>query len=69
MPSPAPTDKHAISFDVARQFRAVGAENDSRGAVLAPNRVELLNLYFGLARLGAVQVPLNPFLTGEFLRH
>jgi carnitine-CoA ligase len=38
-------------------------------ATLSPNRPELLELFYGVARAGAAQVPLNAFLKGEFLRH
>jgi crotonobetaine/carnitine-CoA ligase len=48
---------------------ALGVRKGDRVATLAPNRIELLELFFGLARAGAIQVPLNAFLKGEFLRH
>src|SRR5581483_1200255 len=38
-------------------------------ALLSANRIELVELFFACARLGAVQVPLNTFLKGEFLRY
>src|ERR1700752_1037631 len=40
-----------------------------RVATLAPNRTELLELFYGVAKTGAAQVPLNAYLKGEFLRH
>jgi crotonobetaine/carnitine-CoA ligase len=40
-----------------------------RVATLAPNRSELLELFAGLARAGAIQVPLNAYLKGTFLQH
>ena len=36
---------------------------------MAPNRIELLELFAGLARVGAIQVPINAYLKGTFLRH
>jgi crotonobetaine/carnitine-CoA ligase len=40
-----------------------------RVATLATNRSELLELFAGLARAGVIQVPLNAYLKGTFLRH
>jgi crotonobetaine/carnitine-CoA ligase len=40
-----------------------------RVALLMPNRIEFVEAYFALAKLGAIQVPLNAFLKGDFLRH
>jgi len=40
-----------------------------RVAVLLPNREEHLPLFFGAAKAGAVIVPLNAWLKGEFLRY
>jgi carnitine-CoA ligase len=57
------------SDEVAAGFHARGVRQGGRVAVLAPNRVEMLELFFGLAKLGAIQVPLNAFLKGSFLKH
>lgn len=38
-------------------------------AVILLNRLEMVELYFGAARAGLVQVPLNAFLKGDFLQH
>jgi crotonobetaine/carnitine-CoA ligase len=38
-------------------------------AILSANRIEMVELFFACARLGAVQVPINTFLKGEFLRY
>ena len=54
---------------VAAGFAALGVRPGDRVATLAPNRIELLELLFGLARAGAIQVPLNAYLKGAFLRH
>jgi crotonobetaine/carnitine-CoA ligase len=54
---------------LAAGFASLGVRMGDRVATLAPNRVELLELFYGLARAGAIQVPLNAFLKGEFLRH
>jgi len=54
---------------VAAGFAVLGITKGDRVAIIAPNRIEMVELFFGLARLGAVQLPLNAFLKGEFLRH
>jgi crotonobetaine/carnitine-CoA ligase len=48
---------------------AVGVEPGSRVAVLARSSLESVELFFALASLGAINVPLNIFLKGEFLRY
>jgi crotonobetaine/carnitine-CoA ligase len=70
-------DDHGFSFGeidtvadaVAGGFAAAGIRPGDRVATLAPNRVEILELFHGLARAGAVQVPVNAYLRGAFLRH
>lgn len=59
----------ARSEQVAAGFARHGVVKGDRVAILSPNRVEVLELFFGLAKLGAIQVPINVFLKGEFLRH
>lgn len=54
---------------VAAGIASIGVKKGDRIAILAPNRPEVLELYFACAKLGAVQVPLNAFLKGEFLRY
>jgi crotonobetaine/carnitine-CoA ligase len=54
---------------VAMGLAALGVERGARVAFIAPNRPEVLELVFAVARLGAIQVPLNYFLKGAFLRH
>jgi len=44
---------------VAAAFRMLGATKQTRVGILLANRVEYLDLWFGLSRIGAVQVPLN----------
>ncbi|MCC8982879.1 class I adenylate-forming enzyme family protein [Bradyrhizobium acaciae] len=43
----------------ARALRAFGVSKGDRMAVMLPNRIEFPILWFGLAKLGAVLVPLN----------
>src|SRR5262249_54054838 len=54
---------------LAAGLATLGARPGERVAMLAPNRTELLELFYGIAKTGAAQVPLNAFLKGEFLLH
>ncbi len=58
---------------VAAALAAAGLETGDRVAVLAGNRPEFLELYFGSARAGAIVVPVNYRLTprelADVLRH
>lgn len=46
-----------------------GVRPGDRVASMMPNRDEAVDLFFACALLGAIQVPLNVFLKGEFLRY
>ena len=54
---------------LAGGIAALGVAKGDRVAVVLPNRLEYLLTFFALAKLGAIQVPINPYLKGEFLRH
>lgn len=54
---------------LAAGFVALGIGAGDRVAILCPNRVEMLELFFALSRIGAIQVPLNAYLKGAFLKH
>jgi crotonobetaine/carnitine-CoA ligase len=54
---------------VASGLGSLGVERGDRVAFVCPNRPEMLELFLGCARLGAIQVPLNAYLKGEFLRY
>jgi crotonobetaine/carnitine-CoA ligase len=54
---------------LAAGLERLGVGKGDRVATLATNRAEILELFYGLARAGAVQVPLNAYLKGTFLRH
>lgn len=58
-----------IAGAVASGLFALGLGRGSRVASMMPTRHESVEIIFGLARLGAVQAPVNVFLKGEFLRH
>ena len=58
-----------VAAGLAATLAEAGVAAGERVAFLVPNRMERIDLFFACARLGAVQVPLNTFLKGEFLRH
>jgi crotonobetaine/carnitine-CoA ligase len=57
------------SSRTAAGLRALGVERGDRVAVLAENSVEFAEVVFACSKLGAVEVPVNVYLRGEFLRH
>jgi crotonobetaine/carnitine-CoA ligase len=54
---------------VAAGLAAAGVAQGDRVAIVCGNRIEMLELFFAVAKLGAIQVPLNAYLKGEFLRY
>ena len=54
---------------IARGLLSRGLVPGDRVAVLLPNSPEFVELIFACSRAGLVQVPLNAFLKGDFLRH
>jgi crotonobetaine/carnitine-CoA ligase len=59
----------AQSDRVAAALLAAGVEKGDRVAINLPNRLEYIVLIYAIAKAGAIQVPLNTYLRGEFLRH
>jgi crotonobetaine/carnitine-CoA ligase len=57
------------SESIANALAELGVEAGERVAILTPNRIEMLELLFALAKRGAIQVPLNAYLKGQFLRY
>src|ERR1700753_968323 len=55
----------ALAAGLAR----LGVGKGEQIAMLAPHRIEILELFYGAAKTGAAQVPLNAYLKGEFLLH
>jgi len=51
----------------AHMLSGLGVRKGDRVATLLPNTLELLELYWACARIGAVAVPLSPLLTGAGL--
>ncbi len=52
-------EAHARANRVANAFHALGASRGTRVGILLRNRIEYLDLWFGLSRLGAIQLPIN----------
>jgi crotonobetaine/carnitine-CoA ligase len=63
----AETDRRTDA--VAAGLAEAGVDQGDRVAVISSNRPEMLELFFALAKLGAIHVPLNVFLKGDFLRY
>lgn len=47
----------------------LGVTKGDRVATILPNRIEHVELIFACARIGAIHVPVNVFLKGDFLRY
>lgn len=60
---------HARTDALAGALAELGVGKLDRVAIVMPNRLEYLLSFFALAKLGAIQVPINPYLKGDFLRH
>ena len=54
---------------VASYVASLGVGHGERVALLLPNGLDFVRYWLGLGRLGAVVVPINTALTGEFLLH
>lgn len=50
-------------------LQALGVKKGDRVAIILPNCMEYVVAIFAVAKLGAIQVPVNTYLRGEFLRH
>jgi crotonobetaine/carnitine-CoA ligase len=68
---------HSVSFRaadrrsnrVANAFAALGVGKDIRVAILLSNRLEYLDLWFGLAKIGAIELPINTGFRSKQIRH
>jgi carnitine-CoA ligase len=54
---------------IAGALADIGIAKGDRVAIMLPNREEAVLGTLALAKLGAIQIPINPYLKGEFLRH
>ena len=62
-------DFNLISSQVACGMQDIGVEKGDKVAIILPNCPEYPFLWFGLSRLGAVEVPLNTAHKGEILKY
>jgi len=53
----------------ANAFKDLGIVKGDKVSIMLPNCPEFLHIWFGLAKCGAVEVPVNTSYKGEFLRH
>ena len=53
----------------ANAFKDLGIAKGDKVSIMLPNCPEFLYVWFGLAKCGAVEVPVNTSYKGEFLRH
>ena len=53
----------------ANAFSNLGIKKGDKVSIMLPNCPEFLYVWFGLAKIGAVEVPVNTSYKGEFLRH
>src|SRR5665811_281967 len=58
-----------LSDECALGFLHLGLAKDDKVGIMLPNCPEFLQLWFGSAKIGAVEVPINTSYKGEFLRH
>src|SRR5262245_26179044 len=54
---------------LAAGLASIGVTKGDRVASILPNSIDHVDLIFACARLGAIHVPVNVFLKGEFLRY
>jgi crotonobetaine/carnitine-CoA ligase len=58
-----------LSNRCAHAYRKLGILKNDKVSFMLPNCPELIFLWFGAAKVGAVEVPINTSYKGEFLRH
>jgi crotonobetaine/carnitine-CoA ligase len=58
-----------ITNHAANAFRSIGITKGDKVAIMLPNCPEFLFTWFGLAKVGAVEVLINIQLKGTFLKH
>src|SRR3972149_8764332 len=62
-------EANARANRVANAFRALGATKGTRVGILLRTRLEYLDIWFGLSKIGAVQVPLNTEYKSQQILH
>lgn len=54
---------------LARRLAELGVERGDRVTLVLPNSIAFVELWFAAAKLGAIEVPVNPELKGKLLAH
>jgi carnitine-CoA ligase len=62
-------EMHARAERLASGLASLGVGKGDRVASILPNTIEHADLIFACARLGAIHVPVNVFLKGDFLQY
>jgi carnitine-CoA ligase len=62
-------DIHRFSNRCANGFQKLGIVKGDNISIMLPNCPEFLYVWFGLSKIGGVEVPINTSYKGEFLRH
>lgn len=62
-------DMERLSNSCAHGFTELGLTKGDKVSIMLPNCPEFLHVWFGAAKIGAVEVPINTAYKGEFLRH
>jgi crotonobetaine/carnitine-CoA ligase len=62
-------DLDRASSRVATGLQTLGLGRGDRAAIIMGNRPEYLSLWFGLSKLGAIEVPLNTAHRGDLLTY
>jgi crotonobetaine/carnitine-CoA ligase len=63
------SDMWSNALALARGFREIGVEPGHRVVAMLDNHVDAVSTWFATNILGAIWVPINTALRGEFLRH
>lgn len=62
-------DVDEVSERLAAGLAALGIGKGDRVGIISDNRDEFVETFFACAKLGAIQVPLNTYLKGDFLKY
>ena len=62
-------EMQVVSGRLVRGLRGLGIGKSDRVAMLLPNCLELVAMWFAVSSLGAIEVPSNPGLKGDLLCH
>jgi crotonobetaine/carnitine-CoA ligase len=62
-------DMDRLSNRCANGFHKLGIVKNDKVSIMLANSPDFLHIWFGCAKVGAVEVPINTSYKGEFLRH